>query len=329
MPATSDTPSCTGVAPAASEPEADLAQSGVLLRRHGSALAERIGQHPAALAAAMEDRDATPDQRLVTGTLLALVGDPRLAVRQPQMIDVPAATVTIGLAVEQIDAVTARWAPLGVERDWIAKEAPAHAVRVEAFRIGRFPVTNLEYLEFVLARPQAERPSSWPHGTFPWAAANHPVYTVSPEAADAYCAWLAAETGRAFRLPSEAEWEYAAHGGSDREFPWGDEWDPQRANTAEAGPLCTTPVGVHLEGASPFGVLDLAGNVEEYVADDYAPYPGGAVIEDDLTATYGQRYRVARGGSFARHGDLARCRRRHGWYHSPHYAMGFRLAESR
>ncbi|MDH4365995.1 MAG: formylglycine-generating enzyme family protein, partial [Acidimicrobiia bacterium] len=146
--------------------------------------------------------------------------------------------------------------------------------------------------------------------------------------ASRYCAWLADTTGRPFRLPTEAEWEYAATGGDGRRYPWGDEWDPTRANTAEAGPLTTTPVGVYPQGASPFGLLDLAGNVEEFVADDYHPYPGAEVVDDDLTATHGAAYRVARGGSFARHGDLARCARRHGWYPSAHYAMGFRLAES-
>ena len=99
-------------------------------------------------------------------------------------------------------------------------------------------------------------------------------------------------------------------------------------NTAEAGPLTTTPVGMYSEGVSPFGAYDLAGNVEEYVLDDYRPYPGGTAIDDDLSATVGSVYRVARGGSFARHGDLARCTRRHGWFPTPHYAVGFRLAET-
>ena len=72
----------------------------------------------------------------------------------------------------------------------------------------------------------------------------------------------------------------------------------------------------------------MAGNVEEYVSDDYAAYPGGEFVTDHLVQIHG-RYRVARGGSFARYRDLARTRRRHG--HNPRsvtYAMGFRLAES-
>jgi formylglycine-generating enzyme required for sulfatase activity len=71
----------------------------------------------------------------------------------------------------------------------------------------------------------------------------------------------------------------------------------------------------------------MGGNVEEYVADNYSAYPGGETIDDDLLMTQGS-YRVARGGSFTRFGDLTRCARRHGWYQRDIYAMGFRLAES-
>ena len=89
----------------------------------------------------------------------------------------------------------------------------------------------------------------------------------------------------------------------------------------------TTPVGAFPAGGSPFGVLDQAGNVEEYVADAYRPYPGGPFVEDHLVETHGA-YRVCRGGSFARFGDLARTRRRHGAFPSPLYPAGFRLATS-
>jgi toxoflavin biosynthesis protein ToxD len=107
--------------------------------------------------------------------------------------------------------------------------------------------------------------------------------------------------------------------------PWGSDFEAHRANTVEGGPLQTTPIGIYPEGASPFGLFDMAGNVEEFVADLYTPYPGGQAIRDEL-GTEGS-YRIARGGSFTRHGDLARCRRRHGWYNSELYAIGFRLAE--
>ena len=206
----------------------------------------------------------------------------------PELVDIPAGVCRMGIDLDEVDRVVARVGlRSGVERSWILKEAPRHEVVVGAFRLGRLPVTNEEFLAYVLATGPTERPSSWGHGTFPLGAANQPVYTVSPQEADRYCAWLAERTGRDFRLPTEAEWEYAATGGDGRQYPWGDEWDPARANTAEAGPLTATPVGIHPDGASPFGVLDLAGNVEEYVADDYRPYPGAATVADDLTTTHG------------------------------------------
>ncbi|MEO5873590.1 MAG: SUMF1/EgtB/PvdO family nonheme iron enzyme, partial [Streptosporangiaceae bacterium] len=118
-----------------------------------------------------------------------------------------------------------------------------------------------------------------------------------------------------------------ASSGDGREYPWGEDFEPDRANTVDGGPLSTTPVGVYPAGRTPSGLDDMAGNVEEYVADDYLPYPGGPEIEDDLVRELG-RYRVARGGSFTRYGDLARCRRRHGRYARDIYAMGFRLAET-
>lgn len=308
------------------EPEADLARSGRFLQRLAPEL-RRFVTDSDGLMAEFGSVETSLTRRQAVGLLLAVLGDPRIDGSEPAMVDIPAGRSLMGIPVDRVDHVVAEWAALGVERKWILKETPQHEVEVAAFRIGRFPVTNAEFLEYVLDTAPQERPSSWGHGCFPIAAANHPVYTVSPLEADGYCRWLSARTGRRFRLPTEAEWEYAATGGDGRQYPWGEEWDPARANTAEAGPLTTTPVGMYPEGASPFGVLDLAGNVEEYVADEYRPYPGAAPIADDLVATHGAEYRVARGGSFARHGDLARCARRHGWYPSAHYAMGFRLAE--
>lgn len=311
-----------------SEPEADLATSGRYLLPLQREVRVLAGESPTSLVAIAEDPERPTKQRHAAGLLLALVGDPRIDPDAPTMIDIPTGDSLIGLDSERLDAVTADWASFGVQRDWIAKEVPRHRVRVGAFGLAKYPVTNLEYLQFVLDVPAAERPTCWAHGVFPLAASNQPVYSISPDGADAYAQWLAARTGRAFRLPTENEWEYAATGGDGRQYPWGETWDPMLVNTAEAGPLTTTPVGVYPASASPFGVADMSGNVEEYVSDIYRPYPGAAVIHDDLIDTHGDVYRVARGGSYARHGDLARCSRRHGWYPSDHFAMGFRLAES-
>ncbi|MFL6110926.1 MAG: formylglycine-generating enzyme family protein [Catenulispora sp.] len=293
-----------------------FARNADLLAAPGSELAGICGDPAEAFA-----------RRYVAGSILALVGDPRIVPEDPQTVPVPAARVPIGLPDDRVRDVVDRWADVGVIDPWIRKECPRHEVAIGAFRIMRYPVTNLEYRLFLEDTGLDALPTSWELGCYPAARANHPVWTVRPEHADAYGAWLAERTGRRFRLPSEAEWEYAASGGDpDREYPWGAEFRADCANTVEEGPLTTTPVGIYPAGRSPFGADDLAGNVEEFVGDDYAPYPGGSSVADDLLVTAGP-YRVARGGSFTRFGDLARCARRHGWFDRRIYAIGFRLVE--
>jgi len=265
--------------------------------------------------------------RIAAGELLGVKGDPRINLLDPQMQDVPAAHVQIGLDPGNVDAVMADYPGLGLDRSWIEKETPEHRVNLAAFRIARYPVTNSEYRAFLLDTGHPSLPTGWVFGRFPQHQANHPVYSVTDEDADAYAVWLSQRTGRNFALPTEAQWEYAASGPQRRQFPWGETFNSGYANTAELGLLTTTPVGVFVEGASVFGVLDMAGNVEEYVADDYQKYPGGPEITDDLVSDVG-RHRVARGGSFTRFRDLARNQRRHGRYPRPIYVMGFRLVEN-
>ena len=266
--------------------------------------------------------------RLAAGDLLALVGDPRIETLAPSMVTIPAADVKIGLEEADLDGVMLRFKGLGLERAWIAKECPRHDVSLRPYAMARYPVTNKEYREFLIDTAYRELPTSWEFRRYPHERSNHPVYTVSPEAADCYARWLSKRTGRAFRLPSEAEWEFAAGGPNGEEFPWGANFNSDFANTAETGLFRSSAVGVFVEGRSVFGLDDMAGNVEEYVADSYAPYPGGAFVADHLVQIHGA-YRIARGGSFTRFRDLARVRRRHG--HNPRsatYTMGFRLAET-
>jgi formylglycine-generating enzyme required for sulfatase activity len=298
--------------------QSEVAQAYVRLRAlPDHVLLEKLGDPHSTLAV-----------RVASGNLLALVGDPRLCIMQPSMIDIPGGEVEVGLPPDEVDAVLERFAGLRLARSWIEKECPRHRTTLRPYRIARYPVTNLEYRAFLLDSGHSELPSSWDFHRFPQERSNHPVYTISPESADAYARWLAQRTGRDFRLPSEAEWEWAASGPERREFPWGSIFDADLANTAETGLFCSSSVGAFAGGESPFGLADMAGNVEEYVADLYAAYPGGSHVEDHLVKIHGS-YRVARGGSFARFRDLARTRRRHG--HNPKsttYAMGFRLAET-
>jgi toxoflavin biosynthesis protein ToxD len=279
---------------------------------------------PAELALIAEDETASLDERLAAGTLLGLAGDPRVT-PIPATCFVPGARVHIGLDAVEVDDVVERWRHVGVEDDWIDKESPRHFAELDDYWIAKYPVTNGEYRAFLASSGHETRPTTWYLGAYPWERANHPVAGVSAADADAYVAWFTERTGHPWRLPSEAEWEYAAGGPDGLEFPWGDTFDPERANTRETGVHTTTPVGVFPGGRSPFGVLDLAGNVEEYVADDYRPYPGGRHVADHLVQTMTD-YRVTRGGGFSRFGDLARTRRRHGAFPGPLYPCGFRLA---
>lgn len=267
-------------------------------------------------------------RRIAAGNLLARIGDPRIDPLAPEMFDIAGGEVKIGIDPAEIDATVAALANLGIARSWIEKEAPRHRLNLAPYRIARYPVTNLEYRNFLLESGHAQIPTSWAFRRYPAERANHPVFGISANSADAYAAWLSTKTGRQFRLPTEAEWEHAAAGSEGRIYPWGAQFDPALANTGECGLFDTSPVGAFAGGEAPCGASDMAGNVEEFTADDYAAYPGGDYVADHLVQIHGH-YRVARGGCFSRFGDLARTRRRHG--HNPRsaaYAMGFRLAET-
>lgn len=229
----------------------------------------------------------------------------------------------MGSSLEEIEEAVRCWSPVLVDpsfsegqlRCWLMKEYPRHRVAVDPFAISRFPVTNEQFRRFVRCTG-VEPPESLvlgePHG--------HPVWGVSYDDACLFCAWLSAETETSFRLPTEREWEYAARGPSELEYPYGDHFDASCCNTAEAGIGHTTPVDRYPNGASGWGVIDMAGNVEEWTAGVYRPYPGGTAVYDHLAAQNGWGYRVLRGGNFARGGDLARCARRHG----PHSGLEYR-----
>jgi formylglycine-generating enzyme required for sulfatase activity len=148
-----------------------------------------------------------------------------------------------------------------------AADAPAawrqHTVDLPAFAIGKYPVTNTQYAAFARQHPE-HRPlqSGWFFTTPPADRLDHPVTGITWHDAAAYCAWLAAQTGRAYRLPSEAEWEKAARGEDARTYPWGE--DAPIAALGNFGGDQTAPVTAHPAGCSPYGVCDLAGNVREW-----------------------------------------------------------------
>ena len=160
-------------------------------------------------------------------------------------------------------------------------EIPQHPVYLDAFEIGKYEVTALEYLKFVLATNRSPQ-LDWRYdgGNFQESMAHHPIMHVTWHDADAYCKWAGQ------RLPTEAEWEKAARGSDGRLFPWGQEYaGPTRANfgrTGLSGPVRDRPerlllyppiisVDKYENALSPYGLYQTIGNVAEWVADWYSP----------------------------------------------------------
>lgn len=166
-------------------------------------------------------------------------------------------------------------------------ESPQQTIYVDGFNIDVYPVTNAEYRAFVEATGH-RAPRHWKDGQIPPGKEDHPVVWVSWEDAAAYAAWA----GK--RLPSEIEWEKAARGTDGRLYPWGDVFDSARCNSREAELEDTSPVGAYPEGASPYGALDMCGNVWEWTADWYDAYRGSVYHLE----RYGATYKVLRGGSW-------------------------------
>ncbi len=234
-------------------------------------------------------------------------------------------------------------------------ERPRHRTHVDAFAMGVCPVTNAEYAQFVR---ETGHPSPavrrlplmvsgpleadfralaaayfWSNGTPPAGREHHPVTLVRFEDANAYCGWLAGQTGKPIRLPTEAEWERGARGGLDgRQFPWGDTLDAGRAHflpaagvKAERG---TAPVGSY--PANGFELRDMAGNVWEWVADWYGPnyYERAQYLNPQGPDT--GLMRVVRGGAWVNaESKYLRCAYRHKIPPDSYaYSIGFRIAFS-
>lgn len=184
-------------------------------------------------------------------------------------------------------------------------ERPAHTVELPEYQIDKYEVTNAQFALFIAETGYvtdaelAGEGKTW-RSYYEPGKENHPVVKVSWNDALAYCLWA----GK--RLPTEAEWEKAARGTDGRIYPWGNEYDPNRLNGKDGGRRTTTPVGSFPEGASPYGVMDMAGNVWEWTDDWYQAYPGNPVP----SPYYGQKFKVLRGGGWFDEADLVRTTNR-------------------
>ncbi|MGE0370439.1 MAG: formylglycine-generating enzyme family protein [Gammaproteobacteria bacterium] len=238
------------------------------------------------------------------------------------MVTVPAGEFLMGTDRERSDA----------------QDQPRHRIHLAEYNIDKYPVTNAQYARFV-AETGHRPPLHWEDGRIPPGLELHPVTMVSWFDATAYARWA----GK--RLPTEAEWEKAARGPDGRRWPWGDAMDATRLNTYyQVG--STTEVLRYPAGASVYGAVDMAGNVSEWIADDFRPYAGSTAPAElfqgkigvanspadramkvvDLVPVQGF-YKVMRGGSWK--SDPFSTSTYHRNFSWPHYAsdfFGFRCA---
>jgi formylglycine-generating enzyme required for sulfatase activity len=233
---------------------------------------------------------------------------PQAVAAQIVMSDIPGGTFTMGVPPDQ-----------GFQNGY-----PPHDVTVRPFRMGKFEVTFDQYDAFARATGRLLP------GDEGWGRAGRPAIHVSWQDAQAFIAWLNEGGKRRFRLPSEAEWEYAARGGTTTPYYWGDKPDPNFANgSANTGAdkwTDTAPVGQF--PANAFGLHDMLGNVWELVADcrhptyDGAPTDGSARVDGDCDS------RIARGGNYGSttRGLQAAARGAAGETFDS-MGLGFRLAE--
>lgn len=247
-----------------------------------------------------------PLRRAAAGKALAAVGDPR-----PEVISVD------GMELRTVPAGPFRMGSEKDAPDGYEDEKPAHDCDLPyEYRIGRYPVTVSQFRAYVKAFGESPQDPKSLRGP-----GNQPVVWVNWSEALAFCRWLEGrwrEQGRLPKdwsvcLPSEAEWEKAARGKDGRKYPWGDDFDPERANVIHSGVSAVSAVGCFAEGASPFGCEEMSGNVWEWTRS----LGGEDVLEPSFLYPYvstdgredlkAPSERVLRGGSWFLDSSFARC----------------------
>ena len=219
-----------------------------------------------------------------------------------RMVVIPAGRFVAGSTPEERataydNHVVAAGNDLARTEKWFDREAERHVVDVGAYRIDLMPVTQSQFAEFVLlergAAPSIDQ-AAWPaqgialdvataRARYAWRDSKppvgreeHPVVLVTWDDADRYCRWRGTLRGERRRLPTADEFEKAARGDGGLAYPWGNGFEADKLNSAIGGPGDTTPVGNYATGASPYGLLDMAGNVLQWTA---TPADGEMVVK--------------------------------------------------
>lgn len=320
--------------------------------------------------------DAAPAKaRVECGRVLARLGDPRPGVCNlpPSMVELPGGSFVIGSTTEEAEAAGRAYEQFYLQRgnqetakrarQWPTDEINRSALTLAPFAIGRYPVTNAQYQQFVeaggydpqadwwdepartwLARDDAategleqwqrrerkDQPEFWGDETFGHARRNYPVVGISWYEASAFCRWLTQHLhdGYDYLLPSEAEWEYAARGLTRRIYPWGnDKLDPERASYDQTYGFTTLAVGCFPRGATPEGMLDMAGSVWEWTRSAYRAYPYDPTDGREDGADPAQKRFTLRGGSWDDQSFFLRAAHRtYDTPGNPDRIVGFRLA---
>ena len=251
----------------------------------------------------LDDPATDHSTRAKIGDQLAEIGDPRP-----------------GVGLNEHGLPEFVWLPVPGGR--VVLDDEAGTFEVEPFNISRYLVTWAQYRAFLDAKDGYRAKRWWQElnkeakpGRQEWKIANRPAENVSWYDAVAYCRWLSEKLGYEIRLPTEQEWQQAATGGERRQYPWGNEWQSNLANTLESEVGETTAVGMYPAGASPVGALDMAGNIWEWCLNRYEQ------PEDDRRSMTSADPRVVRGGSWIFDQLFARAAVRH-WFH-PAYRLNF------
>jgi formylglycine-generating enzyme required for sulfatase activity len=307
------------------------------------------------LLTTLQDETRPAKERVEAGNELSKLGDPRFdpgAWQLPKedllgFVEIPAGKFLMG-SDPRTDVGASDY------------EGPCHEVELSLYFISRYPVTAAQFKAFVEDKNYQPIDPDCLKGL-----PNHPVDYVTWYDALAYCEWLTVRLrdwkktplllkellaqGWQVALPSEAEWEKAARGGLQlprgenphpgRIYPWGDEFDANKANSVESGIDGTSAVGCFPGGASPYGILDLSGNVWEWTRSLWgkdwqqsefgSPYDPKGDCRENMEAG-DEVFRVIRGGSFVGGQRYVRCAPRY-WY-NPGFSCknhGFRLVLAR